>query len=410
MGNTTVSTKDTTIPSYKKIWSDKTAPDAINTVYGIMSQVQQYATYNPECSQCNGQGCDLGECSAFTDYDHCSSGGAGKLVDATGIEYTPTGHDYTSYVQSCACSSKPICSRANIESCWLGPGSSGEEPTYRADWSNMTDPLQGAHKTDIKTKLKCSYDINKIDKLGQIYTYNKLFNPDPNDPSYYEIMRKYCSKESTQCLIDPITNKSVSECSKVTASLKDPDAQVCRLWYNGLNDTNRDSFIDYVCQDDSKTECKCAKRGFSEDYKAFQEAVRNKIKSSSENIIPDSCWYMPCKSNDPVYLVGSSDIHNSTNCPKTICQTIYNVDGTIGNVTIENNKNYIACVPPKKDEEPDKPAKPAEEIVPKEPVVIPPIIHDNVTKVNNRPDIGWIVIAIISLLSIVVILYNPNKK
>lgn len=408
MGNITVSTKDKTIPSYTKIWRDKTAPGAINTVYGIMSQVQQYATYNPECSQCNGEGCYLGQCSAFTNYDHCSSGGAGKLVDATGTVYTPDGSDYTSFVQSCPCSAKPICSRANIESCWLGPGSSGEEPTYRANWSDTTDPIHGAHNTDNKTKLKCSYDINKIDKLGQIYTYNKLFNPDPNDASYYKIMRKYCSKESTQCLIDPITNKPVSKCSKVTASLKDPDAQVCRLWYNGLNNVNRDSFIGDVCQDGSKTECKCAKRDLSDDYKAFQKAVLEKIQSSSENIIPDSCWYMPCKSNDPVYLVGSTDIHNSTNCPTTICQAIYNVEGTTGNVTIDNNKNYIACVPPKpkKDEEP---AIPAKEIVPKEPVVIPPIIHDNVTKVNNRPDIGWIVIAIISLLSIVVILYTPEK-
>lgn len=403
MGNTHVSTKWKSIPDYppEGLWKVKKVPSNLDIVTGIMSQATSFGTYNPECSQCNGSGCYAGECSAFTNYDHCWDGAAAQMKDANGTVYNPEGKDYTAYFENCFCSTKPICSRPNVKSCFLGKSSNGEEPTYRADWSSKEDP--SSHEKDQKHLLKCTYDITKIDTADQVFKYRQLFgNYKDNDPEYDRIMRKFCTSQSDNCPLDPTTGLESKKCSLVTSSSNDPGSQLCKVWYDKLNSGNKDSFIDLICNGKDtadNVECKCVNRANYESYKELlqvTDSVKDTDISGSGAIIPDSCWYLPCKSNHPAFLRKSGD--DNPKCPSNFCQAIYNVQGTGGNVTIANNQSYMSC--PIKDSDDNTEHVPDPEPLPdiKPPEPVPPTPAKTV---HTRKYLGMVIIVLLLLVSII---------
>lgn len=353
-----VSTKEKNIPGYDKQWAVKLPP--VNTVTGTMAQTVAYGKYNPECHQCNGEGCDFGECSAATSWFKCNEGSAAKMTDATGTVYTPEGQDQTSYFQNCFCSTKPICTRPNIEQCWLGPSSKGEEPTYRADWDG--------------DKLKCTYDADRIDTVKQLINYSEKYRT-PHPPSYNLLMTKWCSQKSDKCYVDPTTGTKADQCSYVAST--GPEAQVCRYWYENLSAQDRDSFIDIYCgQNPDAVECKCVLRGQNKEY----QTIKNKYITPG---VEDACIFVPCKGASPAFFVPSAD--RNPKCPSTLCQTVYNASAT-GNVTIQNNQSYLTCQPPRADQKPVPPYVP--------PIPLPPASPPTSSSFNY----WWLLIGVLVLL------------
>ena len=325
-----------TIPVNTSLWKIPEVPSESNIIYGIKNQTEGYSTYAPECSHCNSKGCYAGECSAFTKWDDCSLN-SGRMIDATNIVYTPSGGDYTNSYQNCYCSTKPVCSRPNYEECKLGPGSSGDEPTYRADWSD--EYADSSTVKNPRRKLKCIWDLTKIDSVDQISKYYTKFKPSNNDPDYAKIMTKFCAVKTKNCLVDPTTNIKIDSCSRVSSSPSDPANALCRNWFEGASDSTRNAFIYNVCASDTgnTVECKCYNRASLKEY----QAVVNIVQGSSAQPIEDACWYLPCKKSSPAYLVDSK---NSTpKCPSQICQQIISASHTGGNVDIQNNQNILNC-------------------------------------------------------------------
>ena len=371
MGASPSTTINSTVPTYPKIWKNKTAPTF--RVYGIKDQVSAYGTYNPECSHCNNQGCYAGECTAFTNWEQCGEKGAAQMHDATGTLYTPTGKDYTSYYEDCYCSTKPICSRVNIEECWLGNDVDGEEPTYRADW-------QGDRK------LKCTYDLGKINTLSQIYAFRDKFKPDANDESYFQIMSNFANIQSKECFVDPTTQLQINTCSRITATSKDPNAQICKVWFEGLDAAHKNAFISQYCSENQQSvECKC-------ELRAYNPVFQN-VKKYFSDAVEDACIFVPCKGGSPAFLVNARDANPK--CPTTLCQDVYNVTAG-GSVVIQNNQNYLSCAPPAPPDEPDKPVI--------HPIPIEPMIPTPEPIISQPPNYRKIIgIAILVLLLILII-------
>lgn len=325
-----------TIPGNDAMWKNPVAPLDKDIVTGTKDQRDGFATYRPECSHCNSGGCDAFECSAFTKWEPCEKN-TGQMTDATGTLYTPTGRDYTESYTNCYCSTKPVCSRPNIKECWLGPGSGGDEPTFRANWSEKY--ADASTTKDPRRKLECSYDITKIDTVDQISKYISLFKPDPNDEEYGRIMRQFCSVQSKQCLLDPQTNTRIKSCSRVTANTSDPSSSFCRYWFEGLNDQSRDALINNICANPSNErnpECRCYNRLNDPKYINIVDLL-----DDAGTKVQDSCFYLPCKKNTPAYLVDSKNLNPY--CPQNICQNIIDAQKAAGNVNIASNQLVLNC-------------------------------------------------------------------
>lgn len=311
-------------PYQTKFWKSKQAPTSV--VYGEMNQVSDYNLWNPECSACHGDGCGCGKCSAFTSWRNCGDTPAAPMFDATGQEYIPEGKDYTSFRKTCCatCPDRPMCSRPNILSCYLGEGSEGEEPTFRADWSG-------------DKKLKCTYDLTKIDTLNQVMAYKEKFNPDPNsDYSWFQIMSNFASQPSSSCLVDPTEDKQIKNCCRITATFQDQNAQLARFWYENLNNQNRDAFIAQYCgKNPNNVECKCELRANDPKYQEIKKYI------TTSQPISDKCIYVPCKGGTPAFFVNSVD--ENAACPSQLCQIVYNLSDVGGEVVIQNNQNYLTC-------------------------------------------------------------------
>jgi len=404
MGAAPSSTENLNIPKYpSNIWKVKNPPTGQNLMMGVKDQVGSYYTYNPECHSCNGNGCDAGICSCASSWYSC---GNVYLTNAFGYTYTPSGKDKLWNMQDCefTCPDKPICSLPNIEECLLGGNSQGEDPTFKADWN-------------VAGKLACSYDLNKFDSANQIFLYKQKFNPDPNDPEFFKLMTFFCSQQSKNCLLDPVTQEQIPTCSCISASGKEENSEICKLWFNGLNQQNRDTVVNYICSKyPQNKECTCNNR--------FSDPIYNSIKTSLNfEGIEDACVYLPCKGGTPAYILNWKDANPT--CPQNVCQTIFNVNNTQGNVDISKNQIYISC-PYYNTTNTDKPTTPTNPTSPTNPIPQPTSQHINKPThsgpINNAPKkpiipkyvpkndptikknkiIGFILIGIVSLLLIFV--------
>lgn len=310
-------------------WWGNNAQPPVNKVFGTQNQKNSGDLYGPPCTGCSGQGCSAFNCSIGTTWTDCTSLRAAPKIDATGQTYNPDGKDFTDHYETCAftCPSKPICGSLNLPECFLGKSSQGIEPTYRADWG----PLR---------MIKCTYDLDKIDTLDQIFKYRELYNPQPGDQSWFDIMSKFCAAQSTNCYKDPTTGETIKSCSMVTNNMSDRGSMLCKNWYQQLPGPMRDAFIQYICTlYPNNPECKCELRAYNETFQ--------KLSKYFSSAVEDACVWVPCKGSSPAFLVNSRD--SNPKCPTTLCQVIYDVHDVQGNVEIKNNQNWLACKPPEKD-------------------------------------------------------------
>lgn len=377
-------------PTYARIWDKKIPP--LNYLHRTLARNQRnpYNTYIPECHQCNTSGCRAGECSAFTTWDRCDKAPAAKIMDATGVLYTPDGTDFTwDYSKDCAgtCPDKPNCTRINIEECWLG-NTGAEEPTYRANW-------------DGDYKIKCSYDLDKIKTFEHVKNFKEKFNPPKDDIDWNTMMVNFCSQRTTNCLVDPTTNKKIADCSLATAVSDNGAAGFCRAWYDQAPPSIRDTIIDRICtQNPTAPECKCHMRAYLPEYQK-----NSKYLSSA---VEDSCVWIPCKGGTPAFLVNSRD--SKPTCPSNLCQIVYNIDAG-GYVDIKNNQNYFTCEP-KDPQNPDKPVKHTE-IKPYEPAVYPNLPTYDEERERETAVKGWIIIGaliFVAIVCLIIFIFVGRKK
>lgn len=392
MGADNVTTKHQDPPKWASpVW--RTAPELRDLIFGTRAQSTQFGGYIPECKGCHGGGCGAGECSAFTQWDGCDVGGAAWMFDATNNWYYPEGNDFAFSIEDCYCSNRPHCTRVDPTVGFLGKGTSGYDPLWRVDW---------AESSKYNKNVRFSYDITKIDKIDQAIRFKQLFNPDPNDDSWRRIMNKLCSARSSKCPPDPTepNSKANSSCSLVTALPNQDGSEQCRQWFNGLNGQNRDTFIEQVCEPTNgiiRTECKCQLRQNLDAYKRITENLY-----VDHSLVDDACYWTPCKAaGSKTYLVNSRD--SNPKCPQNICQAIYLVNGTQGNVNISDNQAYLACK--FNSSTTVDPTKPNEQTIPTPPIPIP-----SSSTSKTKLIIGIVAMIIIVLVAIVLVLRQKKSE
>lgn len=226
--------------------------------------------------------------------------------------------------------------------------------------------------------LRCIYDPTKFKTLEQVQAYQKKFgkyerkldntvlptiSPDTfNDDStgevlsdanytenYNKIMHEFCSQQSTQCRIDPKTNKRATKCSYLKSTGN--EGKMCTEWMEG-HGKEKYRQMDYIkdryctAHPDSY-DCRCANRNDDETFSKFQNSIATLNKNPG-------CYYLPC-ADSTNYIIGTdimeyggsgsgSDVGDDygVQCGQNLCMNILNIDSNETSI-VEGNKLYIQC-------------------------------------------------------------------
>ncbi len=236
--------------------------------------------------------------------------------------------------------------------------------------------------------LHCAFDSEKFTTLEHVEAYEKKFgkykrnvnndispttnNDYTNAPvstgvvnqdadfsdGYTKIMQNFCSqKATTNCSIDPYTNKQAPKCSYLKSM--GPEGDKCRFWLDSHGPykfSQMTSIGDKYCKGENADsyDCRCIKRDDDPTFAAFQKSINSTGKEGSST--NPGCYFLPCA--DPTnYIVGndimgSFDIggegkqmdHQSygVHCGENLCLSVTTIDGS-DMASIEGNKLYIQC-------------------------------------------------------------------
>jgi len=261
-----------------------------------------------------GQPCDCFSCSSFTSVRNCGQ--------TDGMDDWEFGHDACCFT----CPNKKQCAKPDKQECTIGVDSHQRDPLTKVTW-NGTGP-----------KLKCIYDIDKINTLEQIDNFKQKFGVHGD---YNSIVGNYCKQSSDTCIVDPSTGKNMPKCSRLKSTGK--DGELCRDWFNQQPKSTQDTVVQSYCGLNNTPDCKCVNRA--------QDEVYTSLKSGK--VINDGCWYSAC-ANPQVYLQ-TTDIENPS-CPANFCDVIFNI-AKDHNVDVNHIQNDVNCVF-KNDPSPPKPIPP----------------------------------------------------
>lgn len=236
--------------------------------------------------------CSCGSCSVFTDRVPCG--------------FTKGIRDWQIKTDTCCggfCTSQPRCTTPSKTECEIGNNNTNQNPLIKYEWDQRAP------------KLKCTFDIKKINTKPQILKFVDEFGE--NDSLYSQ----YCTQKVSTC------PQNMSECSRIK-SIGD-GGDMCRQWFEAQPSHVKDSTIQNYCLRHNTEDCKCVNRINDSSYRAMKGA----------HVINDGCWYTAC-ANTAKHLI-PSHLKNPS-CPDKLCQIIFDIMKT-GNVTIENVQNDIVC-------------------------------------------------------------------
>jgi hypothetical protein len=254
-------------------------------------------------------------CAPFQSHEDCN-----KSPNSKGGETLDWSYGWDS---CCAgfCPSKRQCARPDPRECNIGNDILNRDPVLKIEWDGNAP------------NYRCVYDLHKINTYEQI---NQFVSKNGKTKSYDQMMAAFCEIPSHVCPIDPDgaydgsgKNQPMQNCSRLLSL--DDEGTKCRAWAATQSKEVTDNVkLEYCLNNPDNPDCRCINRSTSELY----------IEAKKGHAIPDKCWYKPCSTS--VYLQTSDIIENGKNCPKGICQTIYNINKA-NDVVIKNNTDSIMC-------------------------------------------------------------------
>jgi hypothetical protein len=170
---------------------------------------------------------------------------------------------------------------------------------------------------------KCTYNINDIDTSQQLYNItNKFDNPDITP-----ILKNLCSKNASSGCPNDMEQKAQINCSRLLSN-DFPQCKELNSQFNDLTDYIKDT---YCTANPTNYSCNCINRIYSDNYKALKKYYQ----------INDKCWWLPCNSITNNLI--PRDIHNSDNCPTTLCQQVVDITDPKDKAIVENNSFILDC-------------------------------------------------------------------
>lgn len=276
-------------------------------IIGRITQTNQKLKYQPGADVC-----DCFKCTIFTSERPCSK--TNNISDWE-IEHKD---------KTCCgglCRPQPVCVHPDPGECFIGLDKDARNPLMSVEWDRVAP------------RLKCQYDLDRINTFKQVQEFNSKFGVN-ND-----VEARYCTQKVSDCPYD------LKECSRLISTGEGGD--ICRLWFQAQNDNIKDATIQNYCLRNNTEDCKCVNRSMEATYRSMKG-----LKS-----INDGCWYVPC-ANPSRYLVPS---HLKTpECPKNMCNVLFDFIKT-GNVSFNDVKNDVNCsweTPPTPSPEPPPPIPP----------------------------------------------------
>lgn len=258
-------------------------------IIGRITQTRQKLKYQPGADVC-----DCFKCTIFTSERPCS-----KTNNITDWEI-----DHKD--RTCCggfCRPQPVCVHPDPEECFIGFDKDNQNPLMKVEWDNVAP------------RLKCQYNLDRINTFQQVQEFNKKFGVN-ND-----VEARYCTQKVSDCPY------GLKECSRLISTGEGGDS--CRLWFQSQDDHVKDATIQNYCLRNNTEDCKCVNRSTENTYTSMKG-----LKA-----INDGCWYVPC-ANTSRYLV-PSHLRNPV-CPKNMCNVLFDFLKT-GNVSFNDVKNDINC-------------------------------------------------------------------
>jgi hypothetical protein len=253
------------------------------------------------------------------------------------------------------------CSQLNPDLCKLAENMGGLSATGNVEWAGTMTPGQPS------VPIVCEWKLTGPPSFEAIEAWAHEFGL-ASEPNTNAIMTSYCSQIINSKVGESPCLNGAASCSVLTSA--SPGGGVCRIWYNNIDQTDKDTAIQEICTADNASlkECACAQRSINPTYISLKPYT---------GIMGDSCWYVPC--NEEYTLVPSGAIGT---CPPNICQEIINVVGTGGSASVHDNTSSINC-----------PFSP-EQIDSLKPKPIPPIPPIPVSLKDENPNRIYLVLSI----------------
>jgi Pox virus entry-fusion-complex G9/A16 len=207
------------------------------------------------------------------------------------------------------CPYQSMCVAPDRLECFIGLDSKGRDPLNSIQWDGRAP------------NLKCTFDLDKIDRADQLAVYMEKFNAQHSNT----LLSAFCTKQ----ISGPCPKGLESGCSKLLAT--NENGRVCRQWLSSLpRDTQDATMRDYCLRNDTN-DCKCINRTTDPEYDRVKEL---------NNYFTDNCWYKPCANSENIYLVPNRLSENT--CAVNVCQQIIDAHAK-GTIEISGNVNNINC-------------------------------------------------------------------
>lgn len=147
--------------------------------------------------------------------------------------------------------------------------------------------------------------------------------------SFNEVLAQYCALDTDKgCPRDP-NGYEVKTCSRMVSS--DPDYYICQNIANRYDTLSEVTKANFCTNYPDSYNCKCFNRSSNPDYQSLVNYY----------IANDKCWWLYCK--DPNTNLIPNDIHESTQCPETVCQQSITITNPQEKSIVENNKMILDC-------------------------------------------------------------------
>lgn len=228
---------------------------------------------------------------------------------------------------------QPIFTYKPINS-WYPPGGETKEQYITTNINSFEE-----------TEIACSYNLSDFQTFGSILQYQRTFQASDhrtnrtelvNDILNNQILPYFCSLESYDCPLDPLSNPSnpsnLASCSRFIST--DPEGDICRSWAASYPE-QADSIKTFYCHQPENiyaSECACVNKLY---YPLYQ-TVKRDISA------PDLCFWFPC-SNTSQFIVPSVETPNNVECP-SLCGLIINNFNGADIVFDEEAEIYVNCL------------------------------------------------------------------